>query len=98
MIEDFIPISLLNDFIFCPYSIYLHNVYVDTDTDMYHALPQIAGKNAHRAVDNKHTSTKATILEAMNIVSHQYQIFGKIDTFHCETGTLSERKKLKTNS
>ena len=29
--EDYISISTLNDFIFCPYSIYLHNVYMETD-------------------------------------------------------------------
>ncbi len=34
MTEDYISISTLNDFIFCPYSIYLHNVYMDTDTDI----------------------------------------------------------------
>lgn len=34
---DYIPISTLNDFIFCPYSIYLHNVYMETDEGLYHA-------------------------------------------------------------
>lgn len=29
--EDNISILTLNDFIFCPYSIYLHNVYMDAD-------------------------------------------------------------------
>ena len=29
--DDYIAISTLNDFIFCPYSIYLHNVYMDAD-------------------------------------------------------------------
>ena len=29
--DDYISISMLNDFIFCPYSIYLHNMYMDTD-------------------------------------------------------------------
>ena len=28
---DYIHISTLNDFIFCPYSIYLHNVYMESD-------------------------------------------------------------------
>ena len=32
--NDLIAISTLNDFIFCPYSIYLHNVYMDADEDM----------------------------------------------------------------
>ena len=31
MEEEYISISTLNDFIFCPYSIYLHNVYENTD-------------------------------------------------------------------
>ena len=34
MTEGYISISTLNDFIFCPYSIYLHHVYMDTDTDI----------------------------------------------------------------
>ena len=37
--EDYISISQLNDFIFCPYSIYLHNVYMETDEGLYHATP-----------------------------------------------------------
>lgn len=40
---ELIPISTLNDFIFCPYSIYLHNVYIDTDEGNYHAKPQTRG-------------------------------------------------------
>lgn len=44
--NDLIAISTLNDFIFCPYSIYLHQVYVDADEDMYHAKPQTRGRNA----------------------------------------------------
>ena len=55
MDDDYISISTLNDFIFCPYSIYLHNVYMDTDTDvsLYHAIPQTRGRIAHESVDNK---------------------------------------------
>ena len=41
---DYISISTLNDFIFCPYSIYLHNVYMGGDEDIVHATPQTQGK------------------------------------------------------
>lgn len=41
--DDYISISLLNDFIFCPYSIYLHNVYMESDESQYHAAPQTMG-------------------------------------------------------
>lgn len=57
MEEDYISISTLNDFIFCPYSIYLHNVYMDTDEGLFHAAPQTRGKIAHESVDNKTAST-----------------------------------------
>ena len=50
---DYISISTLNDFIFCPYSIYLHNVYMETDETIYHATPQTQGRVAHESVDKK---------------------------------------------
>ena len=54
MIDDYIAISTLNDFIFCPYSIYLHNVYMDTDEGLYHAIPQTRGKIAYQSIDWKY--------------------------------------------
>ena len=50
---DYITISTLNDFIFCPYSIYLHNVYMESGETMYHATPQTQGRVAHETVDRK---------------------------------------------
>lgn len=38
--NDYLSISLLNDFFFCPYSIYLHNVYMESDESQYHAAHQ----------------------------------------------------------
>ena len=49
--QDYISISTLNDFIFCPYSIYLHNVYMGGDEELVHATPQAKGKAAHAAID-----------------------------------------------
>jgi len=34
--HDYIAISTFNDFIFYPYSIYLHNVYMGGDEELYH--------------------------------------------------------------
>lgn len=58
--SDYIAISTLNDFIFCPYSIYLHNVYMETDEMVYHATPQTRGRSAHETVDRKTASTGLT--------------------------------------
>ena len=54
MIDEYIPISTLNDFIFCPYSIYLHNVYMKAGEDIYYATPQIAGNTAPNAQVEKY--------------------------------------------
>lgn len=49
--SDYISLSTLNDFIFCPYSIYLHSVYMESDEDLYKATPQTKGTIAHQGVD-----------------------------------------------
>lgn len=73
--DNLIAISTLNDFIFCPYSIYLHNVYMDMDKDAYHATPQTRGRNAHSGVDNK-TTTNNNILESLPVISIELGIYG----------------------
>lgn len=92
MEESFINISMLNDFIFCPYSIYLHNVYENTDESLYHAVPQIRGRIVHETVDNKKASTHKDSIEAMTVYSEKYGIAGKIDVFKVKEHLLIERK------
>lgn len=89
---DYIPISTLNDFIFCPYSIYLHNVYMETDETMYHATPQTLGKAAHKSVDEKVASTKADDLLSLPVYSEEFGIMGKIDVYKRNQKRLIERK------
>lgn len=49
--ETFMPITYLNDFVFCPYSIYLHQVFDNNSEDLYSANPQQIGKSAHVDID-----------------------------------------------
>lgn len=90
--DDYIPISELNDFIFCPYSIYLHNVYMETDETMYHAVPQTKGKIAHESVDKKNASNKATDILGLPVYSMEYRLMGKIDVYKKDQNKLIERK------
>lgn len=92
MMEDYIPISALNDFIFCPYSIYLHNVYMETDEDIYHATPQTRGRIAHETVDKKKASNRADVLQSLSVVSDKYRLMGKIDIYRTQEKRLIERK------
>ena len=92
MMEDYISISTLNDFIFCPYSIYLHNVYMDTDEGLYHATPQIRGRIVHETVDNKKASNRADDLQSLPVISEEYGLMGKIDIYKGKDHKLIERK------
>lgn len=91
--EPYIPMSFLNDFIFCPRSIYFHQLYGNVSADMYHQTPQIAGKAAHATVDEKTYSTRKTILQGMEVYTDRYKLCGKIDLFNVQTGKLTERKR-----
>ncbi|MDD4530863.1 MAG: type V CRISPR-associated protein Cas4, partial [Candidatus Gracilibacteria bacterium] len=79
--ETYIKISTLNDFIFCPKSIYYHNLYDNYDKKVYQEKPQIVGTIAHQNIDNKTYSTEKKYLQAMEVYSVRYGLLGKIDLF-----------------
>ena len=89
---DYIPLSTLTVFIFCPYSIYLHNVYMEAAEDVYKARPQTAGSEAHRGIDQKSGSTRRCDLMAMPVYCDELGIAGKIDIFKQDRQLLIERK------
>lgn len=89
---DYILISTLNDFIFCPYSIYLHNVYQSTDEDLYYATPQVKGSLAHEPTDSKSGSTRKDVILSLPVFSEKYHLMGKIDVYRQGERKLIERK------
>ncbi|MBM3436240.1 MAG: type V CRISPR-associated protein Cas4, partial [Bacteroidetes bacterium] len=91
--ETYIPISFLNDFIFCPRSIYFHQLYGGFGKELYQQKPQIAGRAAHTSIDEKAYSTRKNILQGVEIYSERYKICGKVDLFDIDSGKLSERKR-----
>src|SRR3972149_754376 len=91
--ETYIPMSFLNDFIFCPRSIYFHQLYGSFNTQIYQQRPQIAGKAAHASIDEKAYSTRKNILQGLEIYCEQYKICGKVDLFDIDSGKLTERKR-----
>lgn len=95
--EPYITLSFLNDFVFCPRSIYFHQLYGGLNHDLYKQKPQIAGEAAHSAVENKKYSTRKNVLQNIEVFSEKYNICGKIDVFDCRVGKLTERKlEIKT--
>lgn len=95
--DDYILISWLNDFIFCPVSIYFHQLYGSKETLLYKNRDQISGKAAHKTVDEKSYSTRKDVLQGISVVSEKYGLMGKIDVFDVTKGVLTERKKRIVN-
>jgi CRISPR-associated exonuclease Cas4 len=91
--EIYLRITQLNDFIFCPRSIYFHNIYEENyNEDMFHKTWQKKGQAAHKAIDKGYYSSSKDILQGMTVYSEKYQLVGKIDTFNLKSGELTERK------
>src|SRR4030042_920632 len=90
--ESYIQISKLNDFIFCPYSVYLHSVYENFNQKIYHSTPQTVGKICHEIIEEKRYTTSKWILQGIDVYSEKYNLAGKIDIFDIKRGELVERK------
>lgn len=91
--EPYIQISFLNDFIFCPRSIYFHQLYGRASTRFYHSTYQIKGLNAHKTIDNQTYTTAKSVLQGLEVYSEKYQLCGKIDIYDSAKKILTERKK-----
>lgn len=86
---EYIPISRLNDFLFCPYSIYLHQVYGTADEEVCKAEPQKAGVFEHgKILDGQETGT----FRNLPVFSDEYGIAGVIDEYDPGKKTLTEYK------
>lgn len=90
--ESYIQISTLNDFCFCPMSLYLHSVYQSFDTSLYHDTPQIEGRANHEAIERGVYSTSKHILQGLAVYSERFGIMGKIDIYDAKKKLLVERK------
>ena len=87
-----IQISKLNDFIFCPYSVYLHSVYEKFSQKIYHAEAQTVGKISHETIEEKRYTASKWILQGIDVYCEKYNLAGKIDIFDKRRGYLIERK------
>lgn len=86
-----IPITYLNDYIFCPYSIYLHQIYGEIEEEHYHSTKQSIGKSAHSYIDNSSVKNSKQ-LKGIYVFSEELQVYGKIDIYLIDEKELVERK------
>lgn len=95
--EQLWTMTQLNDFIFCPRSLYYSGIYRECETvKIYHQAPQLNGRAAHAAVDEARYSTRKNILQGITVYSDKYHLVGRIDLFDVVAGVLTERKNSVT--
>lgn len=93
MSENPILISNLNDFVFCPVSIFFHALDEDKEEILMQDPVQLNGSAAHEKVDSAAYSTRKSMLQGIPVYCEKYNLIGKIDTFDSVKGILTERKK-----
>lgn len=90
--EDYIQISKLNDFIFCPKSLYFHSLFESFDQKTYHDTPQTVGKISHEIIEKGQYSSLKKYLQGLEVFSDKYALCGKIDIYDKDECILIERK------
>lgn len=90
---DYILLSELNDFIFCPRSIFYHHIYGKFDQKLYHEAVQTRWTHTHESIDQRKYSRSNHILQWVPVISHEFWIQWKIDLYNTRTGILTERKR-----
>lgn len=91
--EEYISISYLNDFIFCPYSIYFHSLYNNFEEKSFQTKVQVKGKETHESIDKGYYSRSLDIITSKFVLSEKYKLCGRIDVYNKKTKTLVERKR-----
>jgi len=87
-----IQISTLNDFLFCPYSLYLHSIFSSRTASQYCDIPQTRGTLAHESLEEGGYSTRANVITGKSVYSDEFGIIGKIDIYDERNFQLIERK------
>lgn len=91
--DNAILFAHLNDFIFCPISIYFHQLYGNQAEITYQKEDQILGLDAHNTIDTQTYSSSKKILQGIDCYCDKYNLVGKIDLYDIEKKVLTERKR-----
>src|SRR5574344_1502420 len=93
--EETILITYLNDFIFCPLSIYYHHLYGNTKSDLYNTTKQVDGLISHESIDNAKYSSDSSVLQGIDVYSSRFNLMGKNGTLcgACPCTVRSSRRR-----
>ena len=76
--ESYLMITAINDFIFCPRSLYFSGFFHNSVNEkLFHAVPQITGQENHKTIDEKKYSTSKTVPGGCKISEPKYKVHFK---------------------
>lgn len=90
--DSSIAISTINDFLYCPKSLYLHSIYNSFETIVYHDTPQVLGTITHENIENGKYTTSKYIFQGIPVFSERLGVKGKVDLYDSKKHWLIERK------
>lgn len=90
--ENPITFTTLNDFVFCPASIYFHGLYEGVNDLLFTGEKQLKGKAAHKKIDDDEW-TQSDVLCSLTVYSSTYGLMGKIDKYSPKSKELVETKR-----
>jgi len=90
--DSYISISTINDFLYCPRSLYLHSIYSSFEANTYHDTPQTIGTIAHENIEKGTYTTTRHIFLGLSVTSNRLGIKGRIDLYDSQKHLLIERK------
>lgn len=90
--EEPLAFTALNDFIFCPASIYYHGLYDGVENLLYTGESQLKGKASHKNIE-ENTWTRSDVICALMVFTERYGLYGKIDKYYPKTYELVESKR-----
>jgi len=91
--ENTILMSNINDFLFCPVSIYFHNLMGNADRMMSQSKFQINGTDAHKTIEAGEYTSRKDVLQGVEVYCERYGLNGMIDLFDIKKEIITERKK-----
>lgn len=91
--EETLSMTNINDFLFCPRSLYYGNIFRRSiGQNGYQQTPQKTGLAAHETIDEGTYSTRKDVLTGVMVYCEKYRLLGRIDIYDGRTRTLTERK------
>lgn len=90
--EEPLAFTALNDFIFCPASIYYHGLYDGIENLLYTGESQLKGKASHKNIE-ENTWSQSDVLCALMVFTERYGLYGKIDKYYPKQRELVESKR-----